>query len=103
MRSEGIHKNGVMKVGGVLQNGEPRSYYLLVEHRGLPVVGQVTTFSNKCGGGTFETTYTGGVHELIGTQVSMIQTDAVINVGALKKELNSGKTMTPDEYEHFKL
>jgi hypothetical protein len=33
----------------------------------------------------------------------MIQTDAVINVGALKQELNSGKTMTPDEYEHFKL
>lgn len=102
MRSESLQKNGVMKVGGVLQDGSPRSYYLLVEDLGLPVIGKVTTYSNNCEGDTYKTTYSAGVHELIGTKVSMIQTDAEINVGALKNKLGEGLTMTPEEYEHLK-
>lgn len=102
MRREGLQENGVMKVGGVLQDGSPRSYYLLVEDLGLPVIGKVTTYSNNCEGGTFEVTYSRGIHELIGTKVSMIQTDAEINVGALRNKLGEGLTMTPEEYEHLK-
>ena len=98
----GLDEYGIGALGGVLQNGSPRSVTLQVINNGLPMALRTTKYGGGCSFSTGSVILDEGLYTFVGTAITMFATDQVWNVGMLRSLMSGGTTMRDSEYYQFK-